>query len=79
VIAFATGGIPEIVENDVTGMLVTEATAAALARVLDRARRDRSSLPAMGVSARRFVVEHCSIDRMCQGYAAEYEAVASAS
>jgi L-malate glycosyltransferase len=79
VIAFATGGIPEIVENDVTGMLVTEATVAALARVLDRARRDRSSLPAMGVSARRFVVEHCSIDRMCQGYAAEYEAVASAS
>ena len=79
VIAFATGGIPEIVENDVTGMLVTEATAPALARVLERARRDRSSLPAMGVSARRFVVEHCSIDRMCQGYAAEYEAVASAS
>jgi glycosyltransferase involved in cell wall biosynthesis len=79
VIAFATGGIPEIVENDVTGMLVTETTAAALARVLDRARRDRSALPAMGVSARRFVVEHCSIDRMCQGYAAEYEAVASAS
>jgi glycosyltransferase involved in cell wall biosynthesis len=79
VIAFATGGIPEIVEDEVTGMLVREATAAALARVIDRARRDRSSLVRMGASARRFVVEHCSIDRMCQGYAAAYEAVAKAS
>jgi glycosyltransferase involved in cell wall biosynthesis len=79
VIAFATGGIPEIVENDVTGMLVTEPTAAALAHVIDRARRDRPSLVTMGASARRFVVEHCSIDRMCQGYAAAYEAVSRAS
>jgi glycosyltransferase involved in cell wall biosynthesis len=79
VIAFATGGIPEIVENEVTGMLVSEATAAALAQVIDRARSDRSSLERMGGSARRFVVEHCSIDRMCQGYAAAYEAVSRAS
>jgi L-malate glycosyltransferase len=79
VIAFATGGIPEIVEDEVTGMLVSDATAAALAQVIDRARRDRSSLRGMGVSARRFVVEHCSIDRMCQGYAAAYEEAARAS
>ena len=79
VIAFAAGGIPEIVEDDVTGILVTEATAGALAQVIQRARGDRSSLERMGASARRFVVEHCSIDRMCQGYAAAYEAVAKAS
>jgi glycosyltransferase involved in cell wall biosynthesis len=79
VIAFAGGGIPEIVEDEVTGMLVPEATAGALAQVIDRARRDRSSLQRMGASARRFVVEHCSIDRMCQGYAAAYEAVTKAS
>lgn len=79
VIAFATGGIPEIVEDEVTGMLVPEATAVALAQVIDRARRDRASLERMGASARRFVVEHCSIDRMCQGYAAAYKAVSKAS
>jgi glycosyltransferase involved in cell wall biosynthesis len=79
VIAFATGGIPEIVEDEVTGMLVRETTAGELARVIDRARRDRPSLARMGASARRFVVEHCSIDRMCQGYAAAYEAAANAS
>jgi glycosyltransferase involved in cell wall biosynthesis len=79
VIAFATGGIPEIVENEVTGMLVPEATAPALAQVIQRARRDRSSLERMGASARRFAVDHCSIDRMCQGYAAAYEAVSKAS
>jgi glycosyltransferase involved in cell wall biosynthesis len=79
VIAFAVGGIPEIVEDDVTGLLVSETTAAALARAMDRARRDRPSLERMGASARRFVVERCSIDRMCHGYAAAYEAVARAS
>ncbi len=79
VIAFAAGGIPEIVEDQVTGILVSEATAAALARVMDRARGDRTSLEKMGATGRRFVVEHCSIDRMCQGYAAAYDAVSRAS
>jgi glycosyltransferase involved in cell wall biosynthesis len=79
VIAFPTGGIPEIVEDEVTGMLVADATAAALARVIERARSDRPSLERMGARARRFVVEHCSIDRMCQGYAAAYEAATKAS
>jgi glycosyltransferase involved in cell wall biosynthesis len=79
VIAFAVGGIPEIVEDDVTGLLVSETTAPALARAMDRARRDRPSLERMGASARRFVVERCSIDRMCHEYAAAYEAAARAS
>jgi glycosyltransferase involved in cell wall biosynthesis len=79
VIAFAAGGIPEIVENDATGMLVSEATPAALARAIERARSDRPSLQAMGARARRFVVERCSIERMCQGYAAVYETAARAA
>jgi glycosyltransferase involved in cell wall biosynthesis len=79
VIAFAAGGIPEIVENDVTGMLVPEATPAALAHAIERARGDRLRLEAMGTRARRFVVEHCSIERMCDGYAAAYEAAARAA
>jgi glycosyltransferase involved in cell wall biosynthesis len=79
VIAFAAGGIPEIVENDATGMLVSDPTAAALAQAIERARGDRPWLEQLGIRGRRFVVEHCSIDRMCQGYAAEYEAAARAA
>jgi glycosyltransferase involved in cell wall biosynthesis len=77
VIAFASGGIPEIVENGVTGLLVTEPTAAALAEVLERAHGDRPSLARMGALGRRFAVDECSIDRMCRGYAAAYEDVST--
>ena len=78
VIAFAAGGIPEIVEDGVTGTLVSDATAAAMARAIEGARRDRPRLERMGESGRRFVVEQCNIDRMCKGYAAAYEAAARA-
>ena len=49
VIAFATGGIPEIVENEVTGMLVSESDGRGLARgPRSSARGDRSSLRRWG-------------------------------
>jgi len=76
VIAFAAGGIPEIVKHEVTGLLVTEPTSAALAATFTRARADVSALARMGASGRRFVVEEGSIERMCQGYAAAYETTA---
>ena len=79
VIAFRQGGIPEIVEDRVTGWLVSEPTAAALAAAVERAQGDRPSLALMGERARRFVVEHCSIEAMCRGYASVYDAVARPS
>jgi glycosyltransferase involved in cell wall biosynthesis len=79
VIAYSEGGIPEIVEHDVTGVLVSEPSAAALARALDRARGDRASLRRMGARGRRFVEEHCSVERMCEGYAAAYDTVSRTS
>jgi glycosyltransferase involved in cell wall biosynthesis len=79
VIAFSAGGIPEIVEDGETGMLVSEPTAGALATALERALRDRASLARMGDRGRRFVVERCSIESMCEGYAAAYQAVSSSS
>ncbi len=78
VIAYATGGIPEIVEHEVTGVLIAEPTAAALAGALDRVRQDRPALARMGERGRRFAAEHCSIERMCEGYAAVNEAASSA-
>lgn len=79
VVAYAGGGIPEIVEDGATGWLVREATAGAFARALERARTERHRLPSMGAKARRFAVERGSVERMCEGYAATYEALARPS
>jgi glycosyltransferase involved in cell wall biosynthesis len=79
VIAFAGGGIPEIVQPGVTGWLVSEATAEAFAGAILRARADRAGLRAMGVEGRRFVVAHCDLGRMCEGYRAVYQSVSKAS
>jgi glycosyltransferase involved in cell wall biosynthesis len=72
VVACAGGGIPEIVQNEATGFLVDEATPAALAGAIQRAKEDRERLRLMGREGRRFVVEHGSVLRMCEGYAAVY-------
>lgn len=75
VIAGASGGIPEIVRDGVTGWLVAEPTPAAFAEAIVHARQNRSALRAMGAEARRFVVAECGVDRMCEGYAAVYRSV----
>jgi glycosyltransferase involved in cell wall biosynthesis len=72
VIAFAEGGIPEIVEDGTSGVLVGESTWVALAQALARARRDRAGLGRMGATAREFVLARCTIDRTCEGYALVY-------
>ena len=79
VIAFAAGGIPEIVEHERTGFLVREATALALARAIEQASADRVALVRMGHDGRRFALEQCSIERMCEGYAVAYAAAAGRS
>jgi glycosyltransferase involved in cell wall biosynthesis len=72
VIAFAEGGVPEIVQHGVSGVLVVESTAAALGAALSSARRDRAGLARMGAAGRAFVLEHCGIGQMCEGYASIY-------
>jgi glycosyltransferase involved in cell wall biosynthesis len=76
VIAIAEGGVPEIVHDGETGLLVQEATPAALGRAIARARDERAWFSAMGPIARRFAVEHCRVETMCEGYAAEYRGLA---
>lgn len=77
VIAYAGGGIPEIVQDGTTGWLVTESTAAAFADAIVRARHDRATLRTMGAQGRRFVVAEHTIDRMCDGYAGVYRSLLS--
>jgi glycosyltransferase involved in cell wall biosynthesis len=72
VIAFATGGIPEVVQDQRTGFLVNEPTVEALGAAIARAQSDRAGLAVMGERGRRFVVEQCSIERMAEGYGAAY-------
>jgi glycosyltransferase involved in cell wall biosynthesis len=72
VIAFARGGIPEIVQHDTTGWLVEDRGAAGLAAALVRAKAERRRLAAMGAAARAFVIAHAGVDAMCRGYATEY-------
>jgi glycosyltransferase involved in cell wall biosynthesis len=73
VIGFATGGIPEIVEDGRTGWLVEDTGPGPLVAALRRAKVERDRLPSMGVAGRRFVEHHASIGAMCRGYAREYE------
>ena len=75
VIAFAGGGIPEIVRDGETGWLVPEATPEAFARAIDQARQNRGRLSAMGALGRQFAVENASLERMCGGYASVYRAL----
>lgn len=79
VLAFAGGGIPEIVEHGVTGWLVRDATADAMAAALVRWRDDRPALRRMGDAARRFAVERCAVERMCDLYASAYRATSRPS
>jgi glycosyltransferase involved in cell wall biosynthesis len=72
-IAFASGGIPEIVEDGQTGWLVKAETAAGLAAVLAEASADRARLAAMGKAARQWVETRFGLDAMCVGYAEVYE------
>jgi glycosyltransferase involved in cell wall biosynthesis len=73
VIAFAGGGIPEIVKDGVTGWLVEQASAASFAAAIDRARSDPRRRIEMAAEARRFVVREGHLDAMCAGYAVQYQ------
>jgi glycosyltransferase involved in cell wall biosynthesis len=77
VIAFASGGVPEIVQDGRTGWLVedTDTGPLPLVRALLRAKAERDRLPEMGAAGRRFVEHQASVGSMCRGYAAEYEAL----
>jgi glycosyltransferase involved in cell wall biosynthesis len=76
VIAFAGGGIPEIVEHDASGWLVSDATVPAFAAAITRARDAGGRLGAMGAHGRRFAVEHGRIEQTCDGYASAYRSLA---
>lgn len=68
VVAFPTGGIPEIVLDGETGWLAGDRTAGALADAMAAAVVSRPERERRGAAARRRVVERFSIDAMRAGY-----------
>ena len=75
VVAVPVGGVPEIVGDNETGLLATDGSASALAARMRDACSSRDRTRALGDAARAFVVSSCSIDAMCAGYAAVYDAL----
>jgi glycosyltransferase involved in cell wall biosynthesis len=76
VIAFAGGGVPEVVQDRTTGWLVRERSAAALAQAMREAASSRERARAMGGAARALVEREHRIERMCAGYGECYAALA---
>ncbi len=72
VVAFAGGGIPEVVRDGETGWLVRERSVDALAARMREAASDLARAKTMGDAARRFVDAEHRIERMCEGYGAAY-------
>jgi glycosyltransferase involved in cell wall biosynthesis len=62
VVASRAGGIPEVVEDGVSGLLVPPGEVAPLARAIERVARDVALRRALGASARARVVERFSLD-----------------
>jgi glycosyltransferase involved in cell wall biosynthesis len=75
VVGFAVGGVPEIVEQGVAGVLCAGGDAGALAAVMREAARSPGALEAMGAAAQQRVRARFSVEAMCAGYAAAYRAL----
>lgn len=75
VIAFAGGGIPEIVHDGETGWLVRERGVSQLAARMREASGDRARAHAMGDAARRHIDASCRIEAMCEGYGQAYASI----
>lgn len=77
-IAFAGGGIPEIVRENQTGWLVREYSAFAFARVMAEASKNRPQAREFGTNARKLVNALFNVDDMSRGYGAIYNELAKA-
>jgi glycosyltransferase involved in cell wall biosynthesis len=78
VVGFAVGGVPEIVEDGVTGALCARGDVGALAAVMREARGARDRLAAMGGAASARVRQRFSVAAMRAGYGAVYAELARA-
>jgi N-acetyl-alpha-D-glucosaminyl L-malate synthase BshA len=78
-VARPVGGIPEVVESGITGLLVAEPNADALARAVENLIHDPARRTEMGQAARRRAQEQFSADVIVPRYEALYRRVCGGS
>jgi glycosyltransferase involved in cell wall biosynthesis len=76
VVAFAVGGIRELVQHGKTGLLARSLTASELAARMQEAADRPDRMRAMGARAREWAVRECAVGAMCRGYADIYDRLA---
>ncbi|MCH7664250.1 MAG: GT4 family glycosyltransferase PelF [Chloroflexi bacterium] len=75
VVATRVGGIPELVEDGVTGILVPPKEPELLARAIVDLLQDSSRRQAMGLAGRARVEERFTIEKMVRSYESLYESL----
>jgi glycosyltransferase involved in cell wall biosynthesis len=78
VVASAVGGIPEIIADGVTGVLVPMHDTDALTAAIVSLANDSDRLHAMGSAAAAYAKANLTVDRMVDAYLAMYQAMLSA-
>jgi L-malate glycosyltransferase len=79
VVAFRQGGLPEILEDGVTGFFATERTVLSLTGAMMRAVEARAHptvAKQMAADARSFASQHCDVRTMCNAYGTVYAELA---
>jgi len=74
-VATAVGGVPELVEDGVTGLLVPAGDAAAFAAALERILFDHDFAARLGAEARRTAAERFSLGRQVDGLLSLWDGV----
>src|SRR4029077_7555091 len=75
VVASDAGGLPEVVENNVTGLVVPKGDAAALANAIDRLLADDALRSQMGKAGRARAIERFDWDLSVKKFEAVYAGV----
>lgn len=75
VVSTAVGGIPGVLDEGVTGLLVPRGDTEKLAEALERLASDRSTARAMGAKAREVALQRYEAKRMAAAYVDLYERV----
>lgn len=75
VVATAVGGIPEIVENGVTGLVVRPADPGALEEAILRLINDKSLANRLGAEAQDFIIQNHSIETTVQKWQSLYQSI----
>ncbi|WP_204103824.1 MULTISPECIES: glycosyltransferase family 4 protein [Spirulina sp. CCY15215] len=73
VVAFPTGGIPEMVRSNVTGLLASEATSKALSRAIATLLQAPQHLKQMRHNCREIALKEYNLEQQAQCYSALYQ------